>query len=32
LKKVEAAGLQVKITELQQENAGAKAKYENDLI
>ena len=31
LKKVDAAGLQTKITELQQENAEAKTKYENDL-
>ncbi|MFJ7971312.1 phage scaffolding protein [Psychrobacillus sp. NPDC096389] len=31
LKKVDAAGLQTKITELQQENADAKVKYENDL-
>ncbi|WP_419962095.1 phage scaffolding protein [Psychrobacillus sp. BM2] len=31
LKKVDAAGLQTKITELQQENADAKTKYESDL-
>lgn len=31
LKKVDTAGLQAKITTLQQENAEAKTKYENDL-
>lgn len=31
LKKVDAAGLQTKITELQQENMDAKTKYEKDL-
>lgn len=31
LKKIDAAGLQVKIAELQQENTDAKAKHDNDL-